>query len=181
MAGLWGSGALGYGALTSEGKAKVQDCWKGHDPELSTWILKSTEKERLGLDGASAGAGQGLGGAYVRSRGSELVRCFLNCSFRSLLTPMSWNIRCSLDVYSKPQACCWGTGDRGRAELQKGRRPPTAGAHLQFGDHAGFCIVAGAVLVHQALGQHLSVELLEDVFVLDVLEHNHLQQSGRGR
>lgn len=41
-----------------------------------------------------------------QSRGSELVRCFLNCSFRSLLTPMSWNIRCSLDVYSKPHACC---------------------------------------------------------------------------
>lgn len=28
--------------LTSEGRAKVQDCWKGHDPELRTWILKST-------------------------------------------------------------------------------------------------------------------------------------------
>lgn len=30
------------GALTSDGRAKVQDCWKGHEPELSTWILKST-------------------------------------------------------------------------------------------------------------------------------------------
>lgn len=43
---------------------------------------------------------------YSQSRGSELVRCFLNCSFRSLLTPISWNMRCSLDVYSKPHACC---------------------------------------------------------------------------
>lgn len=43
---------------------------------------------------------------YSQSSGSEFVRCFLNCSFRSLLTPMSWNIRCSLEVYSKPQACC---------------------------------------------------------------------------
>ena len=41
----------------------------------------------------------------LQSRGSELVRCFLNCSLRSLLTPMSWNILCSLDVYSKPHAC----------------------------------------------------------------------------
>lgn len=30
------------GTLTSDGKANVQDCWKGHEPELSTWILKST-------------------------------------------------------------------------------------------------------------------------------------------
>lgn len=29
--------------LTSDGKANVQDCWKGQDPELSTWMLKSTE------------------------------------------------------------------------------------------------------------------------------------------
>lgn len=28
--------------LTSDGKANVQDCWKGHDPELRTWMLKST-------------------------------------------------------------------------------------------------------------------------------------------
>src|SRR6218665_1086033 len=33
-------------------------------------------------------------------------RCFLKCSFRSLLTPTSWNILCSFDVYSKPHACC---------------------------------------------------------------------------
>ena len=43
-----------------------------------------------------------------QSRGSELLRCFLNCSFKSLLTPMSWNMRCSLEVYSKPHACCRG-------------------------------------------------------------------------
>lgn len=46
--------------------------------------------------------------------------------------------------------------------------------HLQFGDHAGLCVVTRTVLVHQSLGQHLSVELLEHVFVLDVLEHHHL-------
>ena len=27
---------------TSTGRVKVQDCWNGHDPELNTWILKST-------------------------------------------------------------------------------------------------------------------------------------------
>lgn len=31
--------------LTSDGRANVQDCWNGHDPELSTWMLKSTERE----------------------------------------------------------------------------------------------------------------------------------------
>lgn len=42
---------------------------------------------------------------YSQSRGSEFVKCFLNCSFRSLLTPISWNMRWSLEVYSNPQAC----------------------------------------------------------------------------
>lgn len=32
--------------LTSDGRAKVQDCWKGQDPELRTWILKSTGRHR---------------------------------------------------------------------------------------------------------------------------------------
>lgn len=41
----------------------------------------------------------------LQSKGSEFVRCFLNCSLRSLLTPMSWNMRWSFDVYSKPHAC----------------------------------------------------------------------------
>lgn len=47
-------------------------------------------------------------------------------------------------------------------------------SHLQLRDHAGLSVIAGTVLVDQALGQHLGVELLEDVFVLNVLEHNHL-------
>ena len=33
-------------------------------------------------------------------------RWCLNCSFKSLLTPTSWNMRCNLDVYSNPHACC---------------------------------------------------------------------------
>jgi len=55
-----------------------------------------------------------------------------------------------------------------------GGRGSGARRHLQLGDHAGLGVVAGAVLVDEALGEHLGVELLEDVFVLDVLEHNHL-------
>lgn len=50
-------------------------------------------------------------------------------------------------------------------------------SHLQLGDHAGLGVVAGAVLVDQTLGEHLGVELLEDVFVLNVLEHNHLADT----
>lgn len=42
---------LGGGAsvFTSDGRAKVQDCWKGQEPELRTWMLKSTETQTDGL------------------------------------------------------------------------------------------------------------------------------------
>lgn len=53
-----------------------------------------------------------------------------------------------------------------------------SGSNLQLGDHAGLGVVAGAVLVDQTFGQHLGVELLENVFVLDVLEHDHLWRRG---
>lgn len=29
--------------ITSAGRENGADCWKGHDPELRTWIEKSTE------------------------------------------------------------------------------------------------------------------------------------------
>lgn len=50
-------------------------------------------------------------------------------------------------------------------------------SHLEFGDHAGLCVVAGAVLVDQTFGEHLGIKLLENIFVLDVLEHNHLKEE----
>lgn len=34
---------------TSDGKANVHDCWKGHDPELRTWMLKSTGGTQVGV------------------------------------------------------------------------------------------------------------------------------------
>ena len=46
--------------------------------------------------------------------------------------------------------------------------------YLEFGDHTGFSIITGTVLVDQPLSQHLSVKLLEHVFVLNVFEHHHL-------
>jgi len=46
--------------------------------------------------------------------------------------------------------------------------------HLQLGDHTGFCIVRRRHVLNQSLGQHLAVELLKHVFVLDVLEDDHL-------
>lgn len=43
---------------------------------------------------------------HLRSRGSFVVaRCCLKESLRSLLRPMSWNILCNFEVYSKPHAC----------------------------------------------------------------------------
>ena len=62
---LW---IAGNSLPAQDSKADVQDCWKGHNLELSTWILKS------------------------KSSGLEFVWFFLNCSFKFLLTPMSWNI-----------------------------------------------------------------------------------------
>ena len=35
----------------------------------------------------------------------DFFKCSLKWSFNSLLTLMSWNIRCNLDVYSNPHAC----------------------------------------------------------------------------
>lgn len=51
--------------ITSEGRAKVQDCWNGQDPELRTWILKSTETEKNRVR-----TGLGLGLNRVRGSGS---------------------------------------------------------------------------------------------------------------
>ena len=47
---------------------------------------------------------------------------------------------------------------------------------LEFGDHGHFGVVAGRERVDQSLGEHLAVELLEHVLVLDVLEYHHLQK-----
>lgn len=52
--------------FTSVGNEKVKDCWNGHEPEDSTCILKS-----------------------MSSGSAEFVKCLLNCSFRSLDTPIS--------------------------------------------------------------------------------------------
>ena len=44
---------------------------------------------------------------------------------------------------------------------------------LQLGNHGGLGVVAGRHVLDQTLGQHLAVELLEHVLVLDVLEDDH--------
>ena len=46
---------------------------------------------------------------------------------------------------------------------------------LQLGDHGSFSVVARRHVLHESLGQHLAVKLLEDVLVFDVLEHHHLK------
>lgn len=51
---------------------------------------------------------------------------------------------------------------------------------LQFGDHTGLGVVAGTVLVHQSFGQHLGIELLEHVFILNILENHHLMRKDVG-
>ena len=47
FSGNWSPYWSSLGILpTSRGKEKAQDCWKGHDPELSTWMLKSTGNQK---------------------------------------------------------------------------------------------------------------------------------------
>lgn len=50
---------------------------------------------------------------------------------------------------------------------------------LEFGDHAGLCVVAGTVLMNQTFGQHLGIKLLENIFILDIFEHNHLEEEAQ--
>lgn len=124
---------------------------------------------------------------HLQSKGSELERCFLNCSFKSLLTPMSWNMRWSLEVYSKPHAC-WGWNEEKTVkhllELKEEQWSEPSSLNkctdLKFGDHAGLGVVAGAVLMHQSFGQHLGIELLEHVFILNILENHHLMKKDVG-
>ena len=68
----------------------------------------------------------------------------------------------------------FGDSDVLEHPLQLGRVLEPAGL-LQLGDHGGLGVITGGHVLYQSLGQHLAVELLENVFVLDVLEHNHLE------
>jgi hypothetical protein len=36
--------------FTSVGSPKVKDCWKGHDPDDNTWILKSMSRVSFDFD-----------------------------------------------------------------------------------------------------------------------------------
>ena len=49
--------------------------------------------------------------------------------------------------------------------------------YLEFRYHASFCIVWCGVVLHQSLCQHFGIKLLKDIFVFNVLEHNHLHKQ----
>ena len=49
--------------------------------------------------------------------------------------------------------------------------------YLEFRYHASFCIIWCGVVLHQSLCQHFGIKLLEDIFVFNVLEHNHLHKQ----
>ena len=68
----------------------------------------------------------------------------------------------------------FGDSDVLEHPLQLGRVLEPAGL-LQLRDHGGLGVVAGRHVLHESLGQHLAVELLENVLVLDVLENDHLK------
>lgn len=85
---------------TSEGIVKRKEGGRGQDPLVSTWMVNSTKKNFLKIGSNSIQVW-----LLLLSNGSEFCRWSLNLSFRSLLIPTSWNIRCSLAVYSNPQAC----------------------------------------------------------------------------
>ena len=49
--------------------------------------------------------------------------------------------------------------------------------YLEFRYHASFCIIWCGVVLHQSLCQHFGIKLLKDIFVFNVLEHNHLHKQ----
>ena len=46
---------------------------------------------------------------------------------------------------------------------------------LQLWDHRCFCVITGWHMLDQSLCQHFAIELLEHIFIFNVLENNHLQ------
>lgn len=63
--------------------------------------------------------------------------------------------------------------------LQFARVLETAGV-LELGDHVAFGVVGSRGSPDETGRQHLGVELLEDVFILDVLEDGHLSEREGG-
>ena len=49
--------------------------------------------------------------------------------------------------------------------------------YLEFRYHASFCIIWCGVVLNQSLCQHFGIKLLKDIFVFNVLEHNHLHKQ----
>src|SRR5699024_3104826 len=89
---------------TSLGRTNVKVCWNGHDPELRTWIEKSTKTKSKNKLKASVQI-ENIYKYLLSNCSLDWDKFFLNNSFKSLLTPISWNIRCNLEVYSKPHEC----------------------------------------------------------------------------
>ena len=49
--------------------------------------------------------------------------------------------------------------------------------YLEFRYHASFRIIWCGVVLYQSLCQHFGIKLLKDIFVFNVLEHNHLHKQ----
>jgi hypothetical protein len=67
-----------------------------------------------------------------------------------------------------------GVGQRAVEHALELRRVLEAAGLLELRDHRRLRVVRARELLDEALGEHLGVELLEDVLVLDVLEDGHL-------
>ena len=48
---------------------------------------------------------------------------------------------------------------------------------LELRNHGGLGVVAGGHMLHQPLGQHLAIKLLEHILVLNVFEDDHLEKA----
>lgn len=64
-------------------------------------------------------------------------------------------------------------------ERREAQRRLSGSYYLELADHDALEVLGGGGAMNQPLGELLRVERLEDVLVLDVLEHHHLQSRLR--
>lgn len=142
--------------FTSWGRAKVNDCWKGHEPELKTCMLKSTENNR---------ECKWLVCFCAQSRHIKSVR-------QSTLTVKRfvWICKMSFELFVE----IFAHTNILKHSLQFGCVFEAAGL-FQFGDHACLGVIAGWHVLNEPFRKHFAVKFLEDILIFNILENNHLE------
>ena len=116
------------------------------------------------------------------------LKCRLNCSFRSLETPISWNILWSLLVYSNPHAY-WKNKNVFLIQLKRlfnfDNISKTMFYHrkwnitdlFQLWNHRSLCVVTSWHMLYQTLCKHFAIKFLKYILVFDIFENYHLRMK----